>query len=171
MKRRTFLIGAVSLPLAWMAGSAVAATVRSYDLSLLKAELAQLPLGALNNPGEWNVSQMLQHCAQSIRYSYEGYPTQFSPAFQQTLGRVALNSFRALGSMRHDLNEAIPGGEALIEMLPINEARQLLLTTIEQFEQWQGPLKPHFAYGELSKESYAAAHYLHVRNHLDALMA
>jgi hypothetical protein len=37
------------------------------------------------------------------------------------------------------------------------------------FKQYQGKLSPHFAYGELSKQEYEAAHVMHFHNHLSEL--
>lgn len=169
MNRRQFLLLGTALPVALVATPAVIARQRHYDLPALQAELARLPLN-LHNPGSWNLSQMLQHCAQSVRYSLDGYPRPFSSLFQHTAGRAAATVFRAAGAMRHDLNEAIPGAAALDASLPVTQARDLLLQALADFQRYDGPLKPHFAYGALDKEAYAAAHWLHVRNHLDALI-
>ena len=170
MNRRQFLLLGTALPVALVAAPAIIAGQRHYDLAALQAELARLPL-SLQNPGSWNLSQMLQHCAQSVRYSLDGYPRPFSSLFQHTAGRAAATVFRAAGAMRHDLNEGIPAAAALDDRLPVTQARDLLLQALADFQRYDGPLKPHFAYGALDKEAYAAAHWLHVRNHLDALIS
>ena len=33
---------------------------------------------------------------------------------------------------------------------------------------WQGPLRPHFAYGKLSKPEFERAHAMHLANHFSA---
>ena len=169
MNRRQFLLLGAAVPAALIVTPALVASVRHYDTEALIAELQQLPL-TLRNPGEWNLSQVLQHCAQSVRYSLDGYPQMFSPAFQHTAGTVAATVFRAVGRMRHDLNEAIPGAGVLDAALPVEQARDLLVQALQDFRHYDGALKPHFAYGDLNKDAYAAAHWLHVRNHLDALL-
>lgn len=170
MNRRQFLLLGAALPVALVAAPTVIARQRHYDLAALHAELAGLSLD-LHNPGSWNLSQMLQHCTQSVRYSLDGYPQPFSPLFQHTAGRAAATVFRAAGRMHHDLAEAIPGAAQLDANLPAAQARDLLLQALADFQNYDGPLKPHFAYGALDKDAYAAAHWLHVRNHLDALVA
>jgi Protein of unknown function (DUF1569) len=44
-----------------------------------------------------------------------------------------------------------------------------LIDALAAFEAWSGPLKPHFAYGELTKPQYARAHLMHLANHWDQL--
>ena len=169
MNRRQFLLLGTAVPAALIATPTLVASARHYDIPALIHELQQLPL-TLRNTGTWNLSQMLQHCAQSVRYSLDGYPQMFSTVFQNTAGSAAATVFRAVGRMRHDLNEAIPGASELDAALPVAESRNLLVQALQDFQDYTGTLQPHFAYGDLSKEAYAAAHWLHVRNHLDALL-
>ena len=172
MNRRQFLTIGVAIPVALVAAPVVIGAQRHYDLDELVNELQHLPWGALhNNGGEWNVSQVLQHCAQSIQYSLQGYPQMFSTAFQYTAGTAAATVFRALGSMRHNLNEEIPGGYRLEENLSVGAALHQLVSSIHDFQYFDGQLQPHFAYGALDKEAYTAAHWLHIRNHLNAFVA
>ena len=42
-----------------------------------------------------------------------------------------------------------------------------LLAALNAFEAWGGPLKPHFAYGELDKAQYTRAHLMHLANHAE----
>jgi hypothetical protein len=39
---------------------------------------------------------------------------------------------------------------------------------MQAFLKWTGPLRPHFAYGELAKPEYELAHAMHLANHLSA---
>lgn len=169
MDRRQFLLLGTALPAALVFTPALVAYSRHYDIAGLISELQHLPL-KYRHPGEWNLSQVLQHCAQSVQYSLDGYPELFSPLFQRTAGTAAATVFRAVGRMSHDLNEAIPGATALDATLPVEQARDRLVQALQEFEQYVGNLHPHFAYGELTKEAYAAAHWLHVRNHMNALL-
>jgi hypothetical protein len=38
--------------------------------------------------------------------------------------------------------------------------------TMQAFAGWSGPLRPHFAYGDLDKPAYEHAHAMHIANHL-----
>jgi hypothetical protein len=40
---------------------------------------------------------------------------------------------------------------------------------VQRFQAYTGPLKPHFAYGDLSRSDYALAHVLHIANHQDEI--
>jgi hypothetical protein len=46
------------------------------------------------------------------------------------------------------------------------EALARLTTALQDFDGYNGALKPHFAFGTLSKSDYALAHVLHINNHL-----
>jgi hypothetical protein len=42
---------------------------------------------------------------------------------------------------------------------------QRLLDAMDAFAQFNGTLRPHFAYGELTKPQYERAHLMHLANH------
>ena len=110
MKRRTLLKTAVAVPLVLAGGAAgVSAVARSkeYDLSGLLQELQALNGQRLRSGTAWSVSEVFQHCAQSIRGSMDGYPQHYSSLFKHTAGSAALAVFRAAGSMRHNLTDRI----------------------------------------------------------------
>lgn len=117
----------------------------------------------------FSLPQTLVHCAQSIEYSIRGFPESKSALFQKTLGSVAFNVFSQRGRMSHNLEEAIPGAEALSPTIPIDQALQRLQNAIESFRQAETGLKPHFAYGELSRTEYELAHAMHLANHFSAI--
>lgn len=166
MNRRQFLLRAAAAPLVLALGVKTVAMVRHYPLDALLQQLKRLPTERLTSTGQWNVSSILQHLAQSVRYSRLGYP-QLKPAwFRYTLGSAALNLFSAYGSMQHPLAQVIPGAQTLNASMPSDVAMAELISEIEQFIAWQGDLAPHFAYGNLSKAQYYKAHYLHIHNHL-----
>lgn len=172
MKRRTLLKTAVAVPLV-LAGSAagVSAVARSkeYDLSGLLQELQALNGQRLRSGTAWSVSEVFQHCAQSIRGSMDGYPRHYSSLFKHTAGSAALAVFRAAGSMRHNLTEGLPGMAAADPALAEELALQMLLVALQDFMAYSAEPAPHFAYGELDKTAYAAAHELHIRNHLQQI--
>lgn len=113
----------------------------------------------------WNLSQVLQHLAQSIEYSMQGYPLLKGAWFRSTLGSLAFGAFNAQGQMSHDLAEPIPGAPALDAAQALKTSAQRLLDAMDAFAQFSGTLRPHFAYGELTKPQYERAHLMHLANH------
>ncbi|HMV45002.1 MAG TPA: DUF1569 domain-containing protein [Leptospiraceae bacterium] len=116
--------------------------------------------------GSWSWFQILNHCAQSIEYSLIGYPENKSPLFRMTAGKIASNLFSARGYMTHDLNAPIPKAPEIPKEGDEREAMLRLYKAIEDFRNFTGDLKIHFAYGELSKSDYEKAHAMHIANHL-----
>ena len=119
--------------------------------------------------GAWNVPQLLEHLAQSIEYSMSGYPAPKPAWFQSTLGKTAFALFDARGKMSHDRDEPIPGAPALDAEVTLKHGVQRLLDAMDAFAAWTGPLKPHFAYGPLSKAEYQRAHLMHIAHHWERL--
>jgi hypothetical protein len=70
--------------------------------------------------------------------------------------------------MTHDLGEPIPGAPALDAAAAASPAMERLEASMRDFLRWTGPLRPHFAYGALTKPEYERAHALHLANHLSA---
>lgn len=118
-------------------------------------------------PTAFGWAQTLVHCAQSIEYSMTGYPQAKSALFQRTVGAAAFAFFSWRGRMSHDLGEPIPGAPPL-EGVELAQAEARLRRAVRDFEAWSGPLRPHFAYGELAREDYARAHAMHLANHFSA---
>ncbi|MFK8030422.1 MAG: DUF1569 domain-containing protein [Gammaproteobacteria bacterium] len=135
----------------------------AVDLTLER--LGNLNPEALSSSGSWSVARVFNHLAQSIEFSISGYPEMKSAAFQNTVGSLAFSVFQARGNMNHGLDEAIPGEVVDPMATSSKEALQRLIEAIQTFENFEGDLKPHFAYGELSKEQYSLAHVMHINNH------
>ncbi|MEZ9139145.1 MULTISPECIES: DUF1569 domain-containing protein [unclassified Shewanella] len=119
--------------------------------------------------GNWELSQILNHCAQSVEYSISEYPEHKSELFKNTLGSFAFSAFAAKGKMSHNLSEAIPGAP-LLTPKDIDVALNRLQLSLTDFQQHAGKLQPHFAYGELTKSEYELAHVMHFNNHLKEIM-
>lgn len=166
MNRRQFLKAAAITPVALLLGTKVVGALRPYPLNDMLTRLRGLRPEKLISSGHWSVSQIFQHCAQSIHYSLYGYPQHYSAFFQYTAGALAHNVFAAKGSMNHPLDEAIPGAPALDPKVPNDIALRELVFELQQFIAWQGQLAPHFAYGKLSRAQYYSVHYLHLESHL-----
>ncbi|MFT4242825.1 MAG: DUF1569 domain-containing protein [Acidovorax sp.] len=131
--------------------------------------LSAAPVQPLDPATAWNWQQTLEHCAQSIEYSLQGFPQPKSALFQRTLGAAAFSVFAWRGRMRHDLAEPIPGAPALDALAPdAATALPRLRAAAQAFTAHAGPLKPHFAYGALDKAQYEQAHAMHLAEHLSA---
>ncbi|MDD5334027.1 MAG: DUF1569 domain-containing protein [Rhodoferax sp.] len=115
----------------------------------------------------WPMSAVLEHMAQSIDMSMDGFPQPRSALFQSTLGAAAFTLFRLRGRMSHSLIEPIPGAPALPQVAQWQSGETRLRAAVQRFQRHTGALKPHFAYGTLSHADFALAHTLHIANHQD----
>jgi hypothetical protein len=114
----------------------------------------------------WPLAQVLEHAAQSVEFSIEGYP-QLRPApFRASLGPLAFRTFSRLGRMRHDTQEPIPGAAPLRATDP-RQAAQRLAQALRRFEAQPHDhvFAPHFAFGELDRADYRRAHLMHLADH------
>jgi hypothetical protein len=108
---------------------------------------------------------VLQHLAQSIEFSMQGFPALKGAWFRSSVGSAAFAVFNARGAMSHSLDEPIPGAPALDAAQALKASVQRLLDAMAAFEKFQGTLRPHFAYGELTKPQFERAHLMHLANH------
>ena len=173
MKRREFLSFSLMSALALSIPNARAEMLpldiknQRLDLKQLLSFLNSLSVESLVTEGEWGLAQIFNHAAQSIEFSIQGYPQHKSDFFKETIGPLAFKAFSVWGKMSHGLAEAIPGAPILIASQLPREGLARLIQAIDQFDQYQGDLKPHFAYGVLSKQEYELAHVLHLNNHFE----
>ncbi|PKA06251.1 DUF1569 domain-containing protein [Leptospira ellisii] len=115
--------------------------------------------------GTWDAGKIFLHCAQSIEYSVQGYPENKSALFQNTAGKLAFLKFSLFQKMSHDLEAPIPGAAEIRSDTDWKKSLSILRETILKFNAYGGELKPHFAYGNLTKEEYDLAHAMHIANH------
>lgn len=160
MRRRGFVIVA-ALPLA---GCGVAPVKTFPTLAAAVASIESLSPRDRTS-GNWTLPQVLQHLAQSVEYSIDGFPELKSALFRTAVGRVAFAVFEARGAMGHSLIEPIPGAPPLGADAALLPAKARLLAALQRFESHAGALAPHFAYGALDKGQYARAHLMHLANH------
>lgn len=120
--------------------------------------------------GAWPLSSVLDHLAQSIEMSMEGYPQPKGVLFQLTAGRAAFAAFRVRGRMSHGLDEPIPGAPPLDISADWKPAARRLRAAIARFQSHPSALKPHFAYGDLPRADYELAHCMHIGNHQDEIV-
>jgi hypothetical protein len=149
-----------------MAGNA---KVTSLDGALAWLDGVQRT-GRVRTTGTWPLSSVLDHLAQSVEMSLEGFPLQRSALFQATAGRAAFAWFKSQGAMQHGLAEAIPGAPPLDIGSDWQAGARRLQLAIRRFSAHSGALRPHFAYGALSKDDFARAHVLHIANHQDEIV-
>jgi hypothetical protein len=118
----------------------------------------------------WSLSEIAEHCAQSIEYSLLGFPQEYSNLFQHTVGSAAFAAFKAMGKMTHNTKEAIPGAPLLSDAaLEVNLNR--LLSASARLQAKNAVLRNHFAYGALSQADMVTANLMHIANHLSKIEA
>jgi hypothetical protein len=167
MRRRNFLM----VPMAVAGGIAMAdiPSTQSLDESLRWLDSLERAAG-VKTLGAWPMGAVLEHLAQSIEMSMDGFPEPKSALFQQTAGSAAFAFFKWRGRMSHGLAEPIPGAPGLAAGVDWKPAAARLRQAITRFNGYGGPLKPHFAYGQLSKSDFALAHSMHIANHRDEIL-
>ncbi|MBE8470693.1 DUF1569 domain-containing protein [Streptomyces justiciae] len=140
-------------------------------------ESAALLRGALDRPerellapgGPWNLSQTLQHCAQTVRYSVVGYPRLKPALFRATAGALAKRLFLRRGAMRHPLGAEIDGAPPLVADRPVAEAVADFEDAVNLFTAHTADHAPHPAYGRCTHEEFERLHALHLAEHLPGL--
>lgn len=174
-RRRSVLMLAAGAPavagLAGLAGCSPSPVQRFATLADARRAVAALAVQGAKTTSGWPLPQVLQHAAQSIDYSIDGYPQMKSAVFRHTVGAAAWSVFDARGAMSHGLDEPIPGAKALDATLTLEQAIGKLATAFDRFEAHTGALQPHFAYGALDKPSYLRAHLMHLANHWSLVSA
>jgi hypothetical protein len=175
MKRRQFFKASLASGAAIIGlGAGTFLIIDEYDKNNLTIDVALKSIDALfnaniNNLGEWEPAQIFTHCAQSVEYSMSQFPEHKSNLFKSTIGKLALSVFSSKGKMTHALNEPIPSAPELNKKVDVIIALNRLKNSLIDFNNYQGTLAPHFAYGELTKDEYEAAHVMHLYNHLQEI--
>lgn len=123
-------------------------------------------------PGSaWNLSQTLQHCAQTVRYSVTGYPRLRSRLFRVTAGAVAKRLFLRRGATKHALDAELDGAPPLDPALPLVDALVDLDTAVRLFAAHTGSHAAHPAYGDCTHVEYEALHAMHLAEHVPGAAA
>ncbi|MFK7964460.1 MAG: DUF1569 domain-containing protein [Burkholderiaceae bacterium] len=178
--RRSFIGRAAAAGASVAAGSLAGCSAESgQSRHLVFATLDQamretdrlIKIADLEPETDWSLPQTLVHCAQSIEFSLGGFPEMKSALFQSTVGSLAFKVFEWRGHMTHDLAEPIPGAPSIADQSDLNAAVTRVQKAVADFRAASGELKPHFAYGELSKAQYELAHAMHFANHYSAIKA
>ena len=175
MKRRQFLkssmiVGGVIVGFSGGTYSLIDET--NWDVLNVASALKELESLSKSNivaTGEWELTKIFTHCAQSVEYSLSKFPEHKSLLFKKTIGRVAFSIFSSKGRMTHDLSESIPGSPQINANSNFEDALSRLKKSLIDFINFKGKLAPHFAYGELTKSEYEIAHVMHLYNHLQEI--
>ncbi|MEM9265199.1 MAG: DUF1569 domain-containing protein [Cyanobacteria bacterium P01_F01_bin.13] len=144
-------------------------TLATLTVSSALEKIELLSHQSLSSTGAWQPYAILTHCAQSVECSMLGYPIQQHELYKATIGKLAFSIFSTIGYMKHPLDEPIPGAPELDANGRLEKVLERLKNAYINFEQYTGPLAPHFTYGELSKEDYTRAHVMHLNNHLEEI--
>jgi len=144
-------------------------STKSLTVRFALKKLDELSNENLVNAGEWDPYQVFTHCAQSVEFSMSLFPEHKSSIFKHTVGKLAFSIFSAKGKMTHGLNEPIPSAPTLTKSFDSLIALNRLKKALIEFDNYQGILAPHFAYGELTKAQYEVAHLMHLYDHLQEI--
>lgn len=175
MKRRQFLklslVGGVLVGFGGGCMGLLAGKNKEEELTIESAlrKLDNFTNTTIVHLGQWNPYQIFTHCAQSVEYSMSGYPEHDSDLFKNTVGILVFSYFSSQGKMSHDLTAPVPGAPPLEIKEDSTSALVRLQKALREFQDYQGKLKPHFSYGQLSKEEFTIAHVIHLNNHLEEL--
>src|SRR4051794_9042882 len=111
MKRRDFL---AATTVALTGGFAMADLPKVGSLDDALRWLDTLDKAArVKTSGQWPMVSVMEHMAQSVEMSLDGFPEPKSAFFQSTAGSAAFAYFKWRGQMSHSLSEPIPGAAAL----------------------------------------------------------
>src|SRR5215207_1979430 len=111
MKRRDFLAATTLLATGGFAMADVP-KVQSLDEALRWLDKVE-QAASVKTTGPWPLVSVLEHMAQSVEMSLDGFPQPKSAVFQNTAGAAAFAFFKWRGQMSHSLSEPIPGAAAL----------------------------------------------------------
>jgi len=175
MKRRQFVKASLVSGVAIIGiGAGTFLLIEGSSKESLTVDFALKKLDELSNENfiniaEWDPYQIFTHCAQSVEFSMSQFPEHKSSFFKSTVGKLAFSIFSSKGKMTHGLNEPIPSAPRLTKSLDSMIALNRLKKALIEFDNYQGTLAPHFAYGELTKGEYETAHVMHLYNHLQEI--
>ncbi len=118
----------------------------------------------------WNLSQTIQHCAQTVRYSVSGYPRLKPALFRATVGALAKRVFLLRGATKHPLAAEIDGAPPLASDLPVSVSAAQLTDAVALFTAHTGVHAPHPAYGRCTHAQFDRLHAMHLAEHLPGLI-
>ena len=116
--------------------------------------------------GNWSLGQICHHLGTAMRYSREGFPSQW-PKFIQAITRfMALRGIQSRKTTRIRFPVPI---DPPVE-LPDVEGVEYFAGGIECFEQDTPDYCPHIVFGEMSPEQWRQFHLWHCEHHFSFLV-
>lgn len=124
--------------------------------------------------GKWNLAQCCGHCSQWLAFVMDGFPRP-NPVMgtvmwmmKKTIAKKQLKSILEDGFKPGlpTIPATVPTPDAQADIEAVAE----LKTTIERFQQYDGPCHGSPLFGELSKEQWMLLHRRHLEHHLGFLV-
>lgn len=170
MNRRNVLLGILASGVVAGTGGALwlgsSSNNRPLTINASLQALDKLMEEKTTTLGDWNLYQILTHCAQSVEFSMSGFPEHKPVIFKNTIGALAFSAFSEKGEMTHGLSDIIPGAPLIPKSEDNTTAYIRFRESMIKFRGYNGTLAQHFAYGQLTKLEYERAHAMHFYNHL-----
>jgi hypothetical protein len=145
------------------------------SLDEVAAEAQRLLTSGYKATGNWNLSQVCQHCSQWMRYPMDGFPKPAFPVaiilwvMKKTIGQRQRKKILASNSM--------PAGTPTLKQTKFqpdektdHEAVQDLLSTIERFKRHHGEFMASPLFGEMDRQQWNQLQLIHCSHHLSFLV-
>lgn len=136
------------------------------DLNSIKELLISDYYNSNYKKDNWSPYKTFVHCAQTIKYSMEGYPKTKPLIIQLTLGKIVFKSYLKQGYMKHNLSAPVPGSPFIEDSNDINRGIDILIDAIDLFQKFEGEFKRHLIFGGMTKEEYGTYFSMHIMDHL-----
>lgn len=128
------------------------------------AEVKRLENLPKKTTGVWSYYQILDHCAEGIESSMDGYKGSAPWLIRKTIGQMMKHKTFLQGFMDHGgLNPTAPKTR---EEGDEKKAQERLFNAINRFKNFTGKLQLHPFFDELSREEFEKLHSYHIANHL-----
>jgi hypothetical protein len=127
-------------------------------------EIKRLENISKKTTGKWSYYQILDHCADGINSSIDGYSGSAPWLIRKTMGQIMKHKTFSQGYMDHGaVNPSAPNTR---EEGDEKKAQEKLFKAIDRFKNYTGKLQSHPFFEELSKEEFEKLHAFHIANHL-----
>lgn len=139
------------------------------------SEARQLLHSGYEQAGRWNLSQVLGHCDDWLRFPLDGYPRPIFPVnFILWLAKITLG----VGMRKKILRErAFRAGSATMpetvkqpNLVDDAAALEQFERTVERFKSHRGSLHPSPLFGKMTYEEHRELQVIHLQHHLGFLV-
>jgi hypothetical protein len=139
------------------------------------AEANALMLGGYRQVGNWNLSQILGHCSDWMRFPMEGYPSAKFPIgwilalIRLTMGKALYRkTIREKGFKSG--NPTVPATVKPKDAKQDAEALREFAEVVERFKNFRGQPHPSPLFGPLTYDQHRELQVVHVQHHLRYLL-